>query len=214
MGERNDPLYLPRHKRIKFVTYDSIYAKYALLYTLCYTVMFAIGCLLFHMVGSTSTVFDRRIVGCFSADFSDCSDAFTFADRLLALSAQELIRLGLTFMAGFTIFASLALGGILMVRGFYFGFAVSYLTSFIRKAPHLLSHPTRSLLLFSCLGAFCAALMIHLSVRTVMFSDAFRSLGGRPRLILRSRALYAQILRFITAFGAILLLTLLRCALL
>lgn len=101
-----------------------------------------------------------------------------------------------------------------MVRGFSFGFAVSYLASFIRKAPDLFTRPTLSLLLFSCFGAFCAALMIHLSVRTLMFSDAFKALGGRPRLILRSRALYAQLLRFITAFGAILLLTLLRCALL
>ena len=85
--------------------------------------------------------------------------------------------------------------------------------SLVRRDALALPRPIVSLVLFSLLGALTAAMMIHLSVRTTMFSDEFKALCGRPRLILRSGALYAQLLRFTIAFGAILLLTILRCAL-
>lgn len=214
MTKQTDTFRIPRQKRVKLVTPRSVYAKYTLIYALCYTAAFAVGCLLFHVTGGAENAqFDRRIAGWFSVSLSDCADAFDFAKRLLSFGAQDLMRLALIFTAGFTVFVSFAVAGILLFRGLSFGFAVSYLASLIRRDAFTLPRPIASLVLFSLFGALTAALMIHLSVRTTMFSDEFKALCGRPRLILRSRALYTQILRFTVAVGAILLLTMLRCAL-
>lgn len=214
MTKQTDTFRIPRKKRVRLITPRGVYAKYILIYTLCYTAAFAVGCLLFHLTGGAENAqFDRRIAGFFSASLAGTADAFDFAKRLLSFAAQDLTRLGLIFMAGFTVFVSFAVAGILIFRGLSFGFAVSYLASLVRRDALALPRPVASLMLFSLLGALTAAMMIHLSVRTTMFSDEFKALCGRPRLILRSGALYAQLLRFTVAFGSILLLTMLRCAL-
>lgn len=214
MTKQTDTFRIPKKKRVKLITPRSVYTKFTLIFTFCYTAAFAVGCLLFHLTGGAANAqFDRRIAGYFAGSLADCTDAFAFARRLLSLSAEDLTRLGFLFMAGFTVFVAFAEAGILLFRGLSFGFSVSYLASMLRREAFPLSNPTLSLILFSLSGALCTALMIHLSAQTVLFSDAFKALCGRPRLILRSRALYAQLFRFTVAFGAILLLTLLRCAL-
>lgn len=214
MTERTDTFRIPKKKRVRLITPRYVYTKFTLLFSFCYTAAFAVGCLLFHLTGGAANAqFDRRIAAYFDASLADCADAFAAARRLLNCGAQDLMRLGLIFMAGFTVFVAFAEAGILAFRGLSFGFSVSYLASMLRREAFFLPRPMLSLTLFSLYGAVCAALMIHLSARTVLFSDAFKALCGRPRLILRSPALYAQLFRFTVAIGAILLLTLLRCVL-
>ena len=109
MTKQTDTFRIPRKKRVKLVTPRSVYAKYTLIYALCYTAAFAVGCLLFHVPGGAENAqFDRRIAGWFSVSLSDCADAFDFAKRLLSFGAQDLMRLALIFTAGFTVFVSFA----------------------------------------------------------------------------------------------------------
>lgn len=212
MTENVGSFKIPKKKRIRLITPRYIYVKFTLIYTLFYVLAFALGCLLFHLTdGRESALFNRRITDYFSASLDGCGDAFAFSKRLLSVSMQDVTRLALIFTAGFTVFVSLAVTGLLIFRGLSFGFSVSYLAYAIRAESVVLARPVASLTFFSLLGAMTAAVMIHLAVKTTMFSDEFKALCGRPRLILHSRALYMQMLRFLVALGAILFINLIRC---
>ena len=70
MTKQTDTFRIPRQKRVKLVTPRSVYAKYTLIYALCYTAAFAVGCLLFHVTGGAENAqFDRRIAGSFDIGF-------------------------------------------------------------------------------------------------------------------------------------------------
>ena len=110
-------------------------------------------------------------------------------------------------------FSTIALAGILMFRGASFGFSVSYLAYAIKYETTSFERPVSSIILFSVLCATSAAILIHMCVKTAIFTDEFKTLCGRPRLIVRSKAFYMQIFRFFTILGAILILNLIRCVL-
>ncbi len=200
--------------KIKLLSRKYIYARLILLYTFAYTMAFGAGCLLFHMleVKSSATI-DARILSYFSADFSDCDDLFEYCGRLLSESRSDITHLVLIFTAGFTMFSTIALAGILMFRGASFGFSVSYLAYAIKYETASFDRPVSAIVLFSVLCATGAAVLIHMSVKTAIFTDEFKTLCGRPRLIVRSSAFYMQIFRFFTILGAILILNLIRCVL-
>ena len=83
MTENVGSFKIPKKKRIRLITPRYIYVKFTLIYTLCYVLAFALGCLLFHLTdGRTSATIDRRIAGYFSAEIGDCDDIFSFAKRL------------------------------------------------------------------------------------------------------------------------------------
>lgn len=200
--------------KIKLRTPQFIYARSLLLYTFFYTIAFAFGCLLFHFLETKeSATIDARILSYFSADFADCDDIFEYTGRLLTLSKQDLSNIFIIFTAGFTMLAGVIVSALLLFRGFSMGFSISYLAYTIRCSSISLERPIASVILFSVLCAIGAALMIHMSVKTTIFADDFKALGGRPRKIIRSKALYMQIFRFLIAFGAILILNLIRCVL-
>lgn len=200
--------------KIKLRTPQFIYARALLIYTLLYTVAFALGCLLFHFVeNKESAAINARILAYFSADFSDCSDIFAYTKQLLARSKQDLSNIFIIFTAGFTMLSGIIVSALFLFRGFSMGFSISYLAYAIRSGSIHLEHPIASVILFSLLCAVGAAIMIHAGVKTTIFADEFKALGGRPRKIIRSKALYMQIFRFLIAFGAILILNLIRCVL-
>ena len=212
MSETIGTFKIAGHPRIRLRTPRMVYARLLLRDALLYTVAFAIGCFLFHMLTfQESTLFNERIRAYFSADFTGCDSLFSYADRLLTYSKQDLSDLFLLFTVGFTMFAGLATAAILMFRGFSLGFSISYLAFLLKSEAVSPSVTYTDIALFSALSAVCAALMIHFSVKTVLFSDAFKALCGRPSRILRSGDFYAQIFRFLVAFGAILILNLIRC---
>lgn len=200
--------------KIKLRTPNFVYVRALLIYTLLYTAAFFCGCLLFHFLETgESSLINERITVYFSIDFSSCTDIFDFLELLLSAGRQDLSNLLVIFTAGFTMLSGIIVSVLLLFRGFSMGFSVSYFVYAIRSDFVSLSHPTASLLLFSVLCAIIAAIMIHMGVKTTMFADEFKALGGRPRKIIRSKALYLQIFRFLIAFGAILILNLIRCVL-
>lgn len=203
-----------KRPKIKLLSRKYIYARLILLYTFAYTAAFMAGCLLFHMLEiKSSATIDARIFSYFSAGFSDCDDLYDYCGRLLSESRSDITHLILIFTAGFTMFSTIALTGILMFRGASFGFSVSYLAYAIKYETASFERPVSSIVLFSVLCATSAAILIHMCVKTAIFTDEFKTLCGRPRLIVRSKAFYMQIFRFFTILGAILILNLIRCVL-
>ncbi len=200
--------------KIKLRTPQFIYARMLFAYTLLYTLAFAFGCLLFHMLEvKESAAINSKITAYFSADFSNCHDIFDYTARLITYSKQDLSNICIVFTAGFTMLAGVVVSAVLLFRGFSIGFSISYLSYVLRSETIKLEHPVASLVLFSVLCAIGAAILIHTGVKTTCFADEFKALGGRPRKIIRSKALYAQIFRLLIAFGAMLILNLIRCVL-
>ena len=197
--------------KIKLRTPQFIYARMLFVYALLYTLAFALGCLLFHLLDvKDSAAIDARISAYFSADFAACEDIFDYTTELLTFSKQDLSNIFIIFTAGFTMLSGAIISGLLVFRGFSMGFSISYLAFAVRSGSVELEHPIASVILFSVLCALCAAIMIHMGVKTTVFADEFKALGGRPRKIIRSKALYMQIFRFLIAFGAILIFNFIR----
>lgn len=199
---------------VKLRTPQLIYARSIFIYSLFYTVAFSLGCVLFHLLDTKeSEMINSRISAYFSTTFSDCKTVFDFATKLLAISQQDLSGIFVIFCAGFTMLCGIVISMFLLFRGFSMGFSLSYFVYAIRSNAIALAHPAAAMVLFSVMNAAFAVIIIHLGVKTTIFSDEFKALGGRPRKIIRSKALYMQIFRFLIAFGAILILNLIRCVL-
>ena len=82
MTKKTDTFRIPK-KRVRLITPRSVYTKFTVIFTFCYTAAFAVGCLLFHLTGGAANAqFDRRIAGYFAGSLADCTDAFAFARRL------------------------------------------------------------------------------------------------------------------------------------
>lgn len=195
--------------KIKLRTPQYIYMRLLLLYTFLYTLAFALGCLLFHFVDKSRTI--CGIAKYFSTDIGEFTDIFSFCERLLSLSRRDLADLFFIFAAGFTMLAGLAVSLLLIFRGFSLGFLIGCLTYMIRSGELQHTHPTAAVLAFSVLCALGAAVFLHMAVKTTLFSDDFKALCGRPSKIIRSKALYTHIFRFLIAFGSFLILNLIRC---
>lgn len=201
-------------KKIKLRTPKFIYARLLFIYALLYTLSFIGGCLLFHFADMTeSEKFNAHILSYFSVDFSDCSDIFDYALLVLSMSKSDIYHLMIIFSAGFTMLSGLIITSLAVFRGFSLGFSLSYLVFALRQGYITLDHPIASLVVYSVTCAVIAAIILNFSVKSALFCEEFKSMCGRPRKIIRSKALYAHISRFLIAFGAFLILNLFRCLL-
>ena len=200
--------------KIKLRTPQYIYLRLLLGYTFLYILAFFFGCLLFHLLKiKEGQTMNARILEYFSCNFSGCDTIFDFARYLVEISRQDLLHVLFIFSAGFTMLAGAAVSALLFFRGFSLGFSASYLAYAIRIHTIELQHPIGAVVLYALLCAFGAAILLHYSVRTTVFSDAFKSLCGRASRIIRSKDLYAHLFRFLIALGAFLILNLTRCIL-
>lgn len=201
-----------KKRKVKLLSPEFIYAKLLLVYALFYTVFFVLGCLLFHSLELSDSAFiSSRINGYFSIDFAQCENAFDYANTLLDISNTDISHLLIIFTAGFTMLVGVIVSVIFIVRGFSLGFSLSYIAYAVNSGSLGIEHPYAAVVIYSMLSASLAAVLIHFGVKTACFSDDFKTLCGRPRMIIKSKALYLQILRFLIAFGAVLILNLIRC---
>ena len=197
--------------RVRLRTPQYIYVRLLLLYTCVYTFAFLAGCLLFHVLKVNEGQISFPDLGVLSAEFGEFHDIFSFSEQILAISKRDLTDTFVIFAAGFTMLAGLAISFTLLLRGFSLGFTVNCLAFAIRSEPIQFAHPVLSVTRFSILSAVGAAILLHLAVKSVLFSDDFKALCGRPSRIIRSQALYAHVFRFLVVLGAFLILNLIRC---
>ena len=202
---------LSKNKKIKLLTPRYVYAKLIFIYSLLYTVSFICGCLLFHSLNLTgSNSWSANILSYFSVDFSKCTDIFDFAGLIIMISRSDLGHLVLVFSAGFTMLSGLIVCSTLLYKGFSLGFSLSYLVFALQEKHITLAHPIASVVIFSIISAVIASILIDFSVKSVLFCDDFKALCGNARKIIRSKAVYSHILRFLIVFGTILILNIIR----
>ncbi len=214
MNESTGFFSISHGSKIKLRTPKFIYARLLFIYALLYTLSFIGGCLLFHFIDMPeSEKFNAHILSYFSVDFSNCNDLFDYASLILSMSKSDIYHLLIIFSAGFTMLSGLIIASLVIFRGFSLGFSLSYLVLALRQGYTTLEHPIASLIIYSVTCAVIAAIILNFSVKSAFFCDEFKALCGSPRKIIRSKALYAHISRFLIAFGAFLILNLLRCLL-
>ncbi len=212
MMTENTEFFEVRSKKVVLRTPRYVYARLLLTYTLIYTLAFIFGCILFHLLDyPRSTEFDSSIIAYFSLDFSACASVSDCPSLLLSASSAELSHLFVAFTAGFTMLCGLILSSMLIFRGFALGFSISYLAYALREGFVVIERPALSMVFYAVLCAVSAAILLSFSVKSAMFCDDFKALCGNTRKIIRSKALYSHIFRFLIAFGAFLTLNLLRC---
>ncbi len=205
---------ISKRRKVKFISPNFVYAKLLLIYAFLYTLAFASGCFIFHALDAENSIaINSRINAYLSADFLSADSWLERANLLLEISASDVSHLIIIFTAGFTLLVGIIISLLLIFRGFSLGFSISYFTYAIKSGAVVIEKPNIAVVLFSLACAFSAAIMIHFSVKTTCFSDDFKALGGIPRRIIKSRALYSQLLRFLIALGAVLILNMLRCIL-
>jgi len=211
MTENTGFFSIPKKPKVKLLSKEFIYAKLLLIYAFLYTLAFSLGCFLFHALDAeNSTAINARLNAFFDVDFSATS-WFDRANLLIDISSSDISHLIIILTAGFTMFAGIAISMLLIFRGFSFGFSVSYFAFAINNNIVTFENAYTLIIFFSVISAISAAIMIHFGVKTTCFSDEFKALGGIPRKIIKSKALYSHFVRFLIAFGAILILNLLRC---
>ena len=201
-----------KSRAVKFLTPSYIYVKLLVLFALFYALSFALGCFLFHLLEvKSSTMINSRINSYFSVSFLNCENVFDVSEKVIEISRADISHLIILFTAGFTMLASVAISLLLVYRGFALGFSISYFTFAIKNNLLTIGTSYTPIIVFSTISAVIAVIMIHVGVKTALFADEFKSLGGIPRKIIKSQAVYTQLLRFLIALGGIFILNSVRC---
>lgn len=212
MTENTGYFSIPKKRKVKLISPNFVYAKLLLTYSFLYTFAFAFGCFIFHALDAeNSMAINSRINAYFAADWLSADTWLERANLLLEISASDISHLIIIFTAGFTLLVGVVISLLLIFRGFSLGFSISYFAYAIKTNAVVIENPYIAVVLFSLVCALSAAIMIHFGVKTACFSDDFKALGGIPRRIIKSKALYSQLLRFLIALGAVLILNIFRC---
>ena len=212
MAETSDYFSVSEKRKVKLLSQSTIFAKLLLGYVALYVLSFALGGLVFYLLDAkNSLVLNARIISYFNTEFLVTDSIFDKINLLVDISGTDITYLILLFIAGFTMLTGVIVSLSLVFRGFCFGFSVSYFIFAIKCNYLLLPNNNLSFIVFSFVGALSTSIMIYFSVKTTCFSYDFRALDGITRKIIKSKALYAQLYRFLIAFGALLILNLIRC---
>ena len=147
-------------------------------------------------------------------DYFSCSFNFENTlsfncEKLFSSSYADMKTMVLIFIAGFTMFSSVAIYWLLFSQAVSLGFSSLYLVNAI-SGDVLLKVNFFDLLIFLLLSAAISSMMILFGSKTRIFNDHFRSLGNRKKLIIRSKPLYKQIFTLLTLCGAIILINSMR----
>lgn len=186
------------------------YPLLILKYTVIYSLSFILGMTVWYVtLPNISLQVKNALAMRFSGILTDCT---TFSDRfetVLRCTSSDIHHVILTFIAGFTMFTGIALTSLLIFRGFSFGLSGACLLSLIRESEVAISSLRFGIYL--ALSALVAASIICFCSKSTIFSDDFRRLGGRRRLIVHSHVLWRQIYDFLLTLGFAVFLGLLNC---
>lgn len=209
---KNAETFSTKIPEVKLLSPKIIYAKILLIYTVLYTLAFFLGCFVFHSLDLKSGQYVSEIL---TKDFSNsilnCKNMFELSSLVLNISRTDISHLVIIFMSGFTMLTGIISSSVFVFRGFSFGFSVSYLASAVALGELQGNNLFLEIFVFSAICALNTAILLHFGVKTNCFCDDFKALCGRPKLIIKSKAFYRQITRFLITFGAILILNLIRC---
>ncbi len=189
---------------------EGIFLILLLRYTFVFIIAFILGLVVYYLVNSPkSQMLDGYIVSFFSLVFDPGKDIFDNAALVVFASSFELKTLVYIFVAGFTMFSSVAIYWILCTQACSLGFSSIYLVNSMSSGSLSLVG-FHDLILFLLTGAAISSVMLVFSAKTRVFNDVFRNLGNRKKLIIRSKPLYIQIFTLISLCGAVILIYIFR----
>ena len=214
MAEKADYFSISNKPKIKLLSKRSVFIKLLFTYSLLYSFSFVLGFLLFKNFSfKSNSVFNTHIKEFFSVEFSQYKNISEAAKSLFEISRTDISHLIIILISGFTLFVGTIISILLVFKGVSQGFSLSYLTYAAYSNNVTLRHGILSIIMYSLTLVICVAIMIYFCIKTTFFIYEFKSLCGIPRKVIRSKALYSQFFRFLIAFGAIIILNLIRCIL-
>ncbi len=179
-------------------------------YAITFVIAFLIGLIGYYAVKIPfSDGLNAYISSHFSRTF-DFGQSISYNTTSLVLASYtDMKTLCLLFVAGFTMFSSIAIYWLLSAQAVSLGFSSLYLVNAMSVGQLSQVH-FFDLVVFLFSSAALSSLMIVFSSKTRIFNDDFRGLGNRKKLIIRSKPLYRQIFTLITLCGAVIFINAVR----
>ena len=179
-------------------------------YAITFISAFVIGLIGYYAVKIPySDKLNAYITSHFSRTF-DFGESISHNTTALTLASySDMKTLCLVFVAGFTMFSSIAIYWLLFSQAVSLGFSSLYLVNAMSMGQLSRVHFI-DLVVFLFSSAAISSLMIVFSSKTRIFNDVFRGLGNRRKLIIRSKPLYRQILTLLTLCGAVIFINAVR----
>lgn len=180
--------------------------RYALVYLLCFT----IGLISYYVFDLPFTeTLNGYVNSHFTTTFNTSSTLSNNIGLLITVSYADIRTLALIFVAGFTMFSSVAIYSLLGYHALSVGLSSLYLVNSL-TAGKLSGVNFLDVITFLISNAAIASVLIIFSSKSRIFNDEFKRLGGRKKLIIRSKPLYHQIFTLFTVCGAILFINIIR----
>ncbi len=177
---------------------------------IAYIVFYTLGLVGYYLVNIPfSETLNKYVISYFSHSFNFERSLMDNATLLIYASYSDVRTLLLVFVAGFTMFSSIAIYGLLFYHALSLGFSSLYLVSSM-SAGLLEGVSFFNLVFFLFSNAAIAAILLVFSSKTRIFTDKFKALGGRRKLIIRSKPLYFQIFTLLCMCGAVLFINIIR----
>ena len=180
--------------------------KFGIAYILFYT----LGLVGYYLVSvPLSETLNKYVTSYFSCSFNMNNALSDNVSLLVFASWTDLRTIFFIFVCGFTLFSSIAIYGLLFYHALSLGFSSLYLVNCM-SAGHLPEVSFFNLIFFLFSNAAVASILIVFSSKTRIFTDKFKALGGRRKLIIRSKPLYLHIFTLLCMCGAILFINIVR----
>lgn len=192
--------------RLKLSVEERLLLRYATIFVISFILGLVGYCILKIPL---SEKLNDYIVEYFSYSFLSDKDLPFNCSILFAISYSDMKTLVLIFIAGFTMFSSIAIYWLLFSQAVSLGFSSLYLVNAMSEGA-LGSVSFADLVFFLLFSAAISSIIILFGSKTRIFNDHFRALGNRKKLIIRSGPLYMQIFTLLTLCGAIILINSIR----
>lgn len=184
--------------------------KLIIRYTIVFLMSFLVGLIgyyLFRLPSSDGLI--KYADGYFTRSFKLDSSISYNSILVFATSFQDIKTMAYVFVAGFTMFSSLAIYWILISEALSLGFSSLFLVNAISQRI-LLNVGFFDLVFFLITSSAISSLIILYCAKTRLFNEEFRSQGNVRLKIFKHKPLYIQMFTLLTLCGAIILINILR----
>lgn len=184
--------------------------KLIIRYTIVFLLSFLLGLIGYYVLKIPSSEgLVKYVDSYFSRSFKIDSSFSHNATLIFATSFQDIKTMAYVFVAGFTMFSSVAIYWILISEALSLGFCSLFLVNTMSEGV-LTNASFFDLVLFLITSSAISSIIILYCAKTKLFNESFRSLGNLKLKIVHHKPLYIQIFTLLTLCGAIILVNVLR----
>ena len=185
--------------------------KLLIRYTIVFLVSFLFGLIgyyLFRLPSSDGLI--KYVNGYFDRSFQPQRSFSQNAVLVFATSFQDIKTMGYVFVAGFTMFSSLAIYWILISEALSLGFCSLFLVNTMSEGA-LCNVSFFDLIIFLITSSAISSIIILYCAKTRQFNENFRSVSNKKfKQFLKYKPLYIQSFTLLTLCGAIILINIIR----